>query len=63
MDKAIILQPLTPEQIDTYLAALPESQRTALTHLRRIIRAAAPDAEEIITSRLAGMVEAKESTR
>ena len=32
--------------IDAILAALPDDQRAALGHLRRTIRAAAPDAEE-----------------
>ena len=35
--------------IDEYLAALNDDQRKALTALRRIIRAAAPDAEECIS--------------
>jgi hypothetical protein len=39
--------------IDTYLAALPREQRSALEKLRRIIRAAAPRAEEGISYGLA----------
>jgi uncharacterized protein YdhG (YjbR/CyaY superfamily)/predicted enzyme related to lactoylglutathione lyase len=35
--------------IDTYLAAVPDDQRTALQRLRRIIRAAVPRAEECIS--------------
>ena len=33
-------------EIDDYLAALPPGQRVALDHLRAIVAAAAPDAEE-----------------
>ena len=36
-------------EIDAYLAALPDDQRTALQHLRETIAAAAPDAEEVIS--------------
>lgn len=35
--------------IDEYLARLPDDQRAALEDLRRIIRAAAPDATEVIS--------------
>lgn len=37
---------------DEYLAALPDDQRAALENLRRIVRAAAPRAEECISYRL-----------
>lgn len=37
---------------DEYLAALDEDQRTALEKLRRMIRAAAPEAEECISYQL-----------
>jgi uncharacterized protein YdhG (YjbR/CyaY superfamily) len=36
-------------EIDAYLAALPERQREALQHLREVIAAAAPEAEESIS--------------
>ncbi len=35
-------------EIDAVLAALPDEQRSALEHLRGVIRAAAPDAVEAI---------------
>jgi uncharacterized protein YdhG (YjbR/CyaY superfamily) len=35
--------------IDAYLDALPEKQKSALTHLRKIIRETAPTAEEVIS--------------
>jgi uncharacterized protein YdhG (YjbR/CyaY superfamily) len=35
--------------IDAYLDALPEKQKAALTHLRKIIRETAPTAEEVIS--------------
>jgi uncharacterized protein YdhG (YjbR/CyaY superfamily) len=38
-----------PDSVDAYLAALPEAQRAALEHLRRTIRAAAPEAVESIS--------------
>lgn len=38
--------------IDDYLAALPDDQRAALDRLRKIIKAAAPKAEECISYRL-----------
>lgn len=37
-----------PKSIDDYLARLPDDQRAALENLRRIIQAAAPEAEEAI---------------
>lgn len=38
-----------PKDVETYLAALPKGQRAALEKLRKIIRAAAPKAEEVIS--------------
>jgi uncharacterized protein YdhG (YjbR/CyaY superfamily) len=35
--------------VDVYLDALPEKQKSALTHLRKIIRETAPTAEEVIS--------------
>ena len=42
-----------PQTIDEYLAALSADKRTALQKLRKIIRAAAPKAEECISYQLA----------
>jgi uncharacterized protein YdhG (YjbR/CyaY superfamily) len=42
----------TPTTIDEYLATVSDDKRAALERLRRIIRAAAPDAEEAISYRL-----------
>jgi uncharacterized protein YdhG (YjbR/CyaY superfamily) len=39
----------TPATVEDYLAALPPEQRAALEHLRGIIRAALPDATEVIS--------------
>ena len=36
-------------EIDAYLAPLPEAQRSALEHLREVVAAAAPEAEEAIS--------------
>jgi uncharacterized protein YdhG (YjbR/CyaY superfamily) len=38
-----------PSSVEAYLAALPEEQRAALEDLRATIRAAAPDATEVIS--------------
>ena len=38
-----------PETIDEYLAAVPADQRAALQKLRKVIRSAAPKAEECIS--------------
>jgi len=38
--------------VDEYLAALPAGQRAVLEHLRAAIRAAAPEAEELISYRI-----------
>ena len=35
--------------VDAYLNALPEEQKSVLTHLREIIRTTAPTAEEVIS--------------
>ena len=40
---------MTSADIDTFLARLPEEQREALEALRRVIAAAAPEAEEGIS--------------
>ncbi len=39
----------TAKTVDKYLAAIPRDKRAALKNLRRIIRSAAPDAEELIS--------------
>lgn len=41
-----------PKDVDAYLAGVPPRQRAALERLRRIIRAAAPEAEEVISYRI-----------
>jgi uncharacterized protein YdhG (YjbR/CyaY superfamily) len=38
-----------PATVDEYLAGVPEGPRTALEDLRKIIKAAAPDATELIS--------------
>jgi uncharacterized protein YdhG (YjbR/CyaY superfamily) len=40
--------------VDEYLAALPEERRGPMEQLRAAIRAAAPDAEEVITYKMPG---------
>ncbi|MGB8021545.1 MAG: DUF1801 domain-containing protein [Candidatus Nanopelagicales bacterium] len=40
---------MTSQQVDEYLAAAPEPQRTTLTQLRATIAALLPDAEEVIS--------------
>ena len=42
-----------PKTINEYLATVPDYQRTALEKLRKMIRAAAPNAEECISYGLA----------
>lgn len=37
-----------PASVDEYLAHVPDEQRVALEHLRKQIKAAAPDAQETI---------------
>jgi uncharacterized protein YdhG (YjbR/CyaY superfamily) len=41
-----------PRTIDEYLAALSDDKRAALERLRKIIRAAAPKAEECISDQI-----------
>ncbi len=41
-----------PKDIDAYLATVPEDKRAVLQDLRKTIRAAAPDAEEIISYKM-----------
>jgi uncharacterized protein YdhG (YjbR/CyaY superfamily) len=43
----------TPKTIDEYLAGVSEDKRIALERLRKIIKAAAPKAQECISYRLA----------
>jgi len=38
-----------PASVDDYLAGLPEERRAVMAELRRTIRAAAPDATEVIS--------------
>jgi len=40
--------------VEEYLAALPEAQRAALERVRRAVRDAAPEAEEVISYRMPG---------
>ena len=40
--------------VDEYIARLPEDRREAMSLLRRTIRAAAPDATEVITYKMPG---------
>lgn len=42
----------TPKTVNEYMAAVPARQRAALQRLRRTIKAAAPDAEEVISYRM-----------
>ena len=44
--------PTPPATVDAYLASLPKDQRDALATLRKLIRAAAPDAQECISYRI-----------
>ena len=41
-------------EVDAYIAALAEDRRGPMTDLRETIRAAAPDAEEVITYKMPG---------
>jgi uncharacterized protein YdhG (YjbR/CyaY superfamily) len=45
-------RPGTPELVDTYLAALPDDKRAAPERLRKAVRAAAPEATEVISYRM-----------
>ena len=42
----------TPDNIDEYIAAAPAAVRPILREIRRVIRAAAPEAEEVISYRM-----------
>jgi len=44
----------SPISVDEYLAALPEDRRAWMQQLRDTIRAAAPDAVEVITYKMPG---------
>ena len=44
-----------PASVDAYLAALPEERRGPMEQLRAAVRAAAPDAEEVITYKMPGL--------
>ena len=41
--------------VDAYLASLPEERRGPMEQLRAAVRAAAPDAEEVITYKMPGL--------
>jgi uncharacterized protein YdhG (YjbR/CyaY superfamily) len=43
-----------PTTVDEYLATLPPDRRAVMEDLRRTIRAAAPDADEVITYKMPG---------
>ena len=43
-----------PETIDEYMATLPDDRREAMEQIRRAVRAAAPDATEVITYKMPG---------
>ena len=40
---------MTKKEVDTYLSAVPEPQRSTLKELRKLIRAALPNAEECLS--------------
>ena len=42
----------TPDNIDEYIMASPATVRPLLREIRRVIRAAAPDAEEVVSYRM-----------
>jgi uncharacterized protein YdhG (YjbR/CyaY superfamily) len=44
----------SPDSVDAYLATLPDDRRAWMQRLRETIRAAAPDAVEVITYRMPG---------
>ena len=49
------MQKRTPAKtVNEYLAALPEAQRAALEKVRRAVREAAPEAEEVISYQMPG---------
>ena len=45
-------KPPPAEDVDEYLAAMPEEMRVALQNLRKTIQAAAPEATETISYRI-----------
>lgn len=45
---------IVAKDVDAYLAALPVAQRRVLAQLRKTIRAAAPQAEEVISYQIPG---------
>jgi uncharacterized protein YdhG (YjbR/CyaY superfamily) len=47
-------RPDEPATVDEYLARLPDDRRAAMALLRATIRAAAPDATEVITYKMPG---------
>src|SRR5437879_6201999 len=44
--------PLTPRTVDEYMAQVPAKFRPTLERLRKTIKAAAPDAEEVISYKM-----------
>lgn len=42
------------KEVDEYIAALPAAQRGAMSEIRAAVRAAAPEAEEVITYKMPG---------
>ena len=48
----MIVKPSVPKNIEDYIAAAPRGVRPILEEIRRAIRAAAPDAEEVISYRM-----------
>ena len=46
--------PTPNPEVDAYIAALAEDRRGPMTNLRETIRAAAPDADEVITYKMPG---------
>lgn len=47
-------RPDEPATVDEYLARLPDDRRAAMALLRATIRAAAPEADEVITYKMPG---------
>ena len=45
-------KPATPETIDAYIAAASPEARPLLEKIRAVVRAAAPDAEEVVSYRM-----------
>lgn len=43
---------IPPKNVDDYLAAIPAEMRPALEQLRKVIRSAAPKADEVISYQL-----------